>query len=224
VSIMFLPLRLIPQPVQAVVLSTVLELFFSRDPGLGPLLEGLDGRVFRIEVRDTGAIFFLGFSSGRPWVHTAHAGECDVRIEATTAGFARLCFAHEDADDLVFQQVLKLSGDTEAMLRFKKLLAAADIDYERELRSAFGEYFGTRVAEAARAILAAEQRMRQRTEKAVAGALHDMQMPDETRLQAWQAGTEELARHISRAKARLTRLEHEIERQIDPKMPPKGKP
>ena len=219
-SIMFLPLRLIPAPVQAVVLSTVLELFFSRDASLGPLLEGLDGRVFRIEVRDTGAVFFMGFSSGHPWVHTSHTGECTVRIEATTAGFARLCFAHEDADELVFQQVLKLSGDTESMVRFKKLLAVADIDYERELRSAFGDYFGTRVAEAARALLAAEDKMRRRTEQAVGGVLHDMQLPDEARLQAWQAGVEELARHISRAKGRLTRLEHDLERHS----PPKDKP
>jgi predicted lipid carrier protein YhbT len=221
---MFLPLRLIPAPMQAVVLSTVLELFFSRDASLGPLLEGLDGRVFRIEVRDTGAVFFMGFSSGHPWVHTAHQGETDVRIEATTAGFARLCFAHEDADELVFQQVLKLSGDTEAMLRFKKLLAAADIDYERELRSAFGDYFGTRVAEAAKALLAAEDKMRRRTEQAVSGVLHDMQLPDEARLQAWQAGAEELSRHISRAKGRLTRLEHDLDRQIDHQTPPKDKP
>jgi predicted lipid carrier protein YhbT len=213
---MFLPLRLIPQPVQAVVLSTVLELFFSRDASLGPMLEGLDGRVFRIEVRDTGAVFHMGFSSGRPWVHTTHSGEPDVRIEATTAGFARLCFAHEDADELVFQQVLKLSGDTEAMLRFKKLLAAADIDYERELRAAFGDYFGSRVAEAARALLAAEAKVRARTEAAVSGALAGMQLPDEARLQAWQAGVEELGRHLSRAKGRATRLEHEIERHFPP--------
>lgn len=222
-SIMFLPLRLIPAPVQAVVLSTVLELFFSRDASLGPLLEGLDGRVFRIEVRDTGAVFYMGFSSGRPWVHTAHQAEADVRIEATTAGFARLCFAHEDADELVFQQVLKLSGDTESMLRFKKLLAAADIDYERELRAAFGEYFGTRVAEAAKALLAAEAKARARTEEAVSGALAGMQLPDEARLQAWQAGVEDLSRHISRAKGRATRIEHEIERRLADKTPPKDK-
>ena len=223
-SVMFLPLRLIPQPVQAVVLSTVLELFFSRDASLGPLLEGLDGRVFRIEVRDTGAVFYMGFSAGRPWVHTAHAGEADVRIEATTAGFARLCFAHEDADELVFQQVLKLSGDTESMLRFKRLLAAANIDYERELKAAFGEYFGTRVAEAARALVAAEAKMRARTEAAVSGALAGMPLPDEARLQAWQAGVEELSRQISRGKGRATRLEHEIERHSIPRTPPKDKP
>jgi predicted lipid carrier protein YhbT len=226
-SIMFLPLRLIPQAVQAVVLSTVLDLFFSRDTSLGPLLEGLDGRVFRIQVRDTGAVFFMGFASGHPWVHTAHKEDPDVRIEATTAGFARLCFAHEDADELVFQQVLKLSGDTESMLRFKKLLAAADIDYERELRSAFGEYFGTRVAEAAKALLAAEDKLRRRTQQTVAGALHDMQMPDEARLQAWQAGTEELTRHVTKAKGRLTRIEHELDRHAKGraahKTPPKGK-
>lgn len=219
-SIMFLPLRLIPTPVQAVVLSTILDLFFSRDETLAQLTEGLNGRVFRVEVRDTGAVFFLGFNAGHPWVHTSHSGEPEARIEATTAGFARLCFAHEDPDELVFQKVLKLSGDTEAMLRFKKLLAAADIDYERELRSAFGDYFGARVSAAARAILEVEDKVRQRTDKAVSGVLHDMQIPDESRLQVWQAGVEELARHISRNKGRLTRAEHELDRYIQSKDKP----
>jgi len=214
-SVMFLPLRLIPVPVQCVVMTTVLDLVFSRDESLRPLLDDLEERVFRIHVHDTGAVMFLGFSRGRAWVHSAHQGDADVRMEATTAGFARMCFGHEDPDDLVFQQVLKLSGDSDAMLRFKKLFAAADLDWERELRAAFGEFFGSRVARAAHALVEAEQKLSESSRQVVADSLRDMEIPDGERLQTWQAGVEHLIHQISRSKGRVTRLEHNLEQLLD---------
>lgn len=205
---MFLPLRLIPVPVQCVVLSTVLGLFFARDKSLAPALDGLNGRVFRIHVRDTNAVIFLGFRQGRPWVHPNHQGDVDVRLDATTTAFARLCFAHEDPDELVFEQVLKLSGDSEAMLRFKKLLAAADLDWERELRSAFGDFFGQRVASAAHALVEAEKKVAAGAQQLLEDRLKSMEMPGGERTQTWQAGVEDLHRRISRLKGRVTRVEH----------------
>ena len=133
-----------------------------------------------------------------------------MRIDATTGGFARLCFAHEDPDDLVFQQVLKLSGDSGAMLRFKKLLAAADIDWERELRNGFGEYFGSRVAQAAKSLIALEGKASNAVHEAVTQCLKDMQVPDEARLGDWQAGVEDATRRLSRLKGRVTRAEHRM--------------
>jgi len=213
-SVMFLPLRLIPVPVQCVVMTTVLELVFLRDESLKPYLNDLDDRVFRIHVRDTGAIMFLGFTHGRAWVHSSFQGEVDVRLNATTAGFARMCFGHEDPDDLVFQQVLKLSGDSDAMLRFKKLFAAADLDWERELRSAFGDFFGSRVARAAHALVEAEQKLTDSSRQAIVNSLRDMDIPDSERLQAWQAGVEHLAHQISRTKGKVTRLQHKLEHYL----------
>ena len=214
-SVMFLPLRLIPVPVQCVVMTTVLELVFSRDASLKPYLHDMEGRVFRIHVRDTNAIMFLGFKRGKAWVHSTYDGTVDVRLNATTAGFARMCFGHEDPDDLVFQQVLKLSGDSDAMLRFKKLFAAADLDWERELRSAFGDFFGSRVARAAHALVAAEQKVTESAQQSMSNSLRGMDMPDAERLQAWQAGVEHLAHQISRSKGRVTRLEHKLEHILD---------
>jgi len=206
-SIMFLPLRLIPVPVQAVVLATVLDLFFSRDAALKSQIDELEGKVFHIHVRDMGTDLHLGFSHGRPWVHPAGREAADVRIDATTSGFARLCFAHEDPDELVFQRVLKLSGDSEAMLRFKKLLVAADIDWERELRTTFGEFFGARVATAARALLTAEAKLADASRERFDRYLRGMDMPTRERLQDWQAGVEDAARRLKRLDARLKRLE-----------------
>ena len=215
-SLMFLPLRLIPGAVQAVVLGTVLDMFFSRSDGspddkLAKHLDALDGRVYLIHVRDTGMDFYMGFRAGRPWVHTSSQQEPDVRIDATTGGFARLCFAHEEPDDLVFQQVLKLSGDSEAMLLFKKLLAEADIDWERELRNNFGEFFGSRVAQAAKALIALENKASAAVHEAMTEGLKDMGVPDEARLIEWQAGVEDATRRLSRLKGKITRLEHRLD-------------
>jgi len=219
VSVMFLPLRLIPVPVQCVVMTTVLELVFSRDESLKPYLNDLEGRVFRIHVRDTNAIMFLGFSRGKAWVHSSYQPasdkDVDVRMNATTSGFARMCFGHEDPDDLVFQQVLKLSGDSDAMLRFKKLFAAADLDWERELRATFGDFFGSRVARAALALVETEQKITDSSRQAVTNSLRDMDIPDSERLQAWQAGVEHLSHQISRSKGRVTRLEHKLEHLLE---------
>ena len=214
-SVMFLPLRLIPVPVQCVVMTTVLGLVFSRDESLKSHLVELEGRVFRIHVSDTHAIMFLGFKRGKAWVHSSYQGDVDVRLNATTAGFARMCFGHEDPDDLVFQQVLKLSGDSEVMLRFKKLFAAADLDWERELRSSFGDFFGTRVARAAHALVATEKKLAKGSKQMVSNSLRDIDVPDSACLQDWQAGVEHLAHQISRYKGRLTRLEHKLEHLIE---------
>jgi len=207
-SVFFMPIRLIPLPVQCVVMTTVLELVFLRDASLKPLLNNLEGKVFRIHVSDTGAVMFLGFSNGKPWVHPASDKDADVRMTASTAGFARMCFGHEDPDDLVFQQVLILSGDSDAMLRFKKLFAAADLDWERELRAAFGDFFGTRVAKAAHLLVETEKKVAEGSRRVVSDQLRNMGLPDGERLQTWQAGAEQLAHKISKAKARVTRLEH----------------
>lgn len=214
-SVMFLPLRLIPVPVQCVVMATVLDLVFSRDAQLKPYLNDLEGRVFRIHVSDTDAIMFLGFKRGKAWVHSTYDGSPDVRLSGTTAGFARMCFAHEDPDDLVFQQVLKLSGDSDAMLRFKKVFAAADLDWERELRASFGDFFGSRVARAAHALVETEKRLSEGTKRMVQENLHNMELPDGERLQQWQAGVEHLSHQISKLKGRMTRLEHRHEHLME---------
>jgi len=207
-SVMFLPLRLIPVPVQCVVLSSVLQLFFEKNRQLDESIEALEAKVFRIFIRDSGAVMFMGFKSGAVWVHPSSNQLPDVKIESTTAGFARLCFAKEDPDALVFQKVLKLSGDSEAMLRFQKLLTDLDLDWEFELRRTFGDFFGSKVAKAAHALVDTEKRVREASTQLVDDCLRSVETPSEERLQLWQAGVESVSRKVNKLQRKLDKLEH----------------
>ncbi|MDX8383646.1 MAG: SCP2 sterol-binding domain-containing protein [Ghiorsea sp.] len=207
-SVMFLPLRLIPVPVQCVVLGSVLRLFFADNPKFTDALDGLEGKVFRIYIKDSGVVLWVGFKQGQTWVHPSAEQRPDVKVESTTAGFARLCFAKEDPDTLVFQKVLKLSGDSEAMLRFQKLLAALDLDWELELRRAFGDFFGKKVAKAAYGLVAAEQHARDTSTKVVESCLRGLETPDAEHLQLWQAGVESVSRKVGKLQRHVDQLEH----------------
>lgn len=212
-SVMFLPLRLIPVPVQCVVLGSVLQLFFADNAKLEDTVEALEGKVFRIFIRDSGVIIFLGFKSGRIWVHPSADSKPDVKIESTTAGFARLCFSQEEPDVLVFEKVLKLSGDSEAMLRFQKLLVDLDLDWELELRRMFGDFFGRKVATAAQKLIEAESTLRLSSAQMVDQCLQGAGVPDAERVQHWQAGVESVMRKVGKLERQLDKIEHLAQQQ-----------
>ncbi|MDX8381598.1 MAG: SCP2 sterol-binding domain-containing protein [Ghiorsea sp.] len=206
-SVIFLPLRLIPLPVQCVVLSSVLQIFFKNNVKLENILEALEGKVFRIFIKDTGAVLFIGFKRMNVWVHPSSTQRPDVKIESTTTGFARLSFAKEDPDALVMKKVLKLSGDSEAMLLFQKLLQALDLDWEAELRHTFGEFFGSKVARTAYALIEAEKHVRETSTQLIDDALKGMDTPSAERLQLWQAGVESVSRKVNNLSRHMDRLE-----------------
>jgi len=208
-SVMFLPLRLIPVPVQCVVLGSVLQVFFKDNPKFEDVLDSLEGKVFRVFIKDTGAVMFIGFKGASVWVHASSKQRPDVKIESTTAGFARLSFAKEDPDTLVMQKVLKLSGDSESMLLFQKLLEQLDLDWELELRRAFGDFFGRKVAKAAYALVEAEKRVQQSSTKLIDDALKAMDTPSAERLQLWQAGVESVSRKVNKLQRQLDKLERQ---------------
>ncbi|MDQ6979032.1 MAG: SCP2 sterol-binding domain-containing protein [Mariprofundaceae bacterium] len=213
---MFLPLRLIPIPVQCVVAATVLNLGLQREPELLEQAYDLDGHIFRIHVRDTGALFFLSFQGGQAQVHPRYDGAVNVRISAETSGFARMIFNHEDPDELVFRQLLTLSGDSESMLRFKKLMQHADVQWEQELERAFGNFFGRRVAKAARAAIEAEEKIRLNIYDTLQQGLRAIDTPDEQRVQQWQAGVEHLQHRLSRLEQQVVRDEHQVDHLHQP--------
>lgn len=214
-SVMFLPLKLIPVPVQCVVLGSVLQVFFKDNAQLDSILDDLEGKVFRVYIKDTGAVFFIGFKADSVWVHPSSAQRPDVKIESTVTGFARLSFAKEDPDALVMQKVLKLSGDSQAMLLFQKLLKELDLDWELELRRAFGDFFGRKVAKAAYVLIEAEKKLRQQSTKLIDDALRGMDAPSAESLQLWQAGVESVSRKVNQLQRKLDKLERAAQQKME---------
>jgi ubiquinone biosynthesis protein UbiJ len=159
-------------------------------------------------IKDTGTVLFIGFKQNNVWVHPSSKQRPDVKIESTTTGFARLSFAKEDPDTLVMQKVLKLSGDSESMLLFQKLLQQLDLDWELELRRTFGDFFGSKVAKAAYQLLETEKKLRDTSNQLIDGALKAMHTPSEERLQLWQAGVESVSRKVGKIQRDLDKLEH----------------
>lgn len=212
-SVMFLPLKLIPVPVQCVVLASVLQVFFKDNEALAVVLDDLEGKVFRVFIKDTGAVLFIGFKAGSVWVHPSSEQRPDVKIESTVTGFARLSFAKEDPDALVMQKVLKLSGDSQAMLLFQKLLHELDLDWELELRRTFGDFFGRKVAKAAYGLIEAEKKLREQSTKLIDQALRGIDTPSAENLQLWQAGVESISRKVNKLQRQLDKLEHAIQQQ-----------
>lgn len=213
-SVMFLPLKLIPVPVQCVILGSVLQLFFKDNQQLVSILDELEGKVFRVFIKDTGTVLFIGFKAGSAWVHPSSTQRPDVKIESTVTGFARLSFAKEDPDTLVMQKVLRLSGDSQAMLLFQKLLQELDLDWELELRRTFGDFFGRKVAKAAYSLIEAEKKLREQSTRLIDDALRGMDTPSTENLQLWQAGVESVSRKVNKLQRKLDKLEYAIQQQV----------
>ncbi len=213
-SIMFLPLHLIPRPVQAIVIASTLDLLLSRKPELAAMLDPLEGRTFKITVRDQQNVFYLGFRQAKAWVHTEYQGDIDVEVEGSLSGFARLSFAKENPDHLVLQRALSLSGDSEVMLAFKNLLNTADFDWEAELRHGFGDYFGARVAKLAKSIIKLDQKASQHLQENLQQGLENIGTPNQRQLQQWQAGVESLQRKVQRLQQRIDRCERHMNKNL----------
>ena len=89
-------------------------------------LESLDGKTFRIVVRDAGAS--VAFRIRAPRFEALAAGvSSDVTITAHAADFLLLATRRADPDTLFFERRLVIEGDTETGLRLKNILDAVEI-------------------------------------------------------------------------------------------------
>ena len=207
---MFLPIRLIPMPVQCIVINTALELLLTRSNVLTETLSSLGGTVIEVRVSDVNEVFFLGFKQHKAWVHPSYDGDVDVVLEATTTGFARLCFIGEDADELVLKKALKLSGDSHVMLQFKALFEKIDMDWDDSLSNAFGYRFAKRVRLAAQALIEKDRKCQSQLKMWTQQKLLEQGTPNRQRFEAWMAGVEELQRQNQQLSKRVQRAQRQL--------------
>ncbi len=89
-------------------------------------LDALDGKAFRIAVRDAGASVAFRLR-GRRFEPLAAAAAADVTFTACAADFLLLATRRADPDTLFFERRLSIEGDTEAAHLLKNLLDAVPL-------------------------------------------------------------------------------------------------
>lgn len=109
----------------ALACALTLSLVAPRVVG-GDALATLDGKTFRIVVRDAGLT--VAFRVRSPRFLPMHAGSAvDVTFTACAADFLLLATRRADPDTLFFDRRLLIEGDTETGLRLKNMLDAIEL-------------------------------------------------------------------------------------------------
>lgn len=125
-TIVGIPGRVIPYPVQKQVLSLVLNQAF-REPLQHGELDFLDGARVRINVTDLNIDWLISVGSESFTPIDRELTE-DVRISGESPDFILLATRHADPDTLFFQRRIRIEGDTELGLGVKNTMDSMDWD------------------------------------------------------------------------------------------------
>ena len=110
-----------PAVVSALALSLIAPRFVGRDA-----LATLEGRTYRIVVRDAGASVAFRIAPGR-FVPLRPDHAVDVTFTANAADLLRLATHRADPDTLFFDRRLLIEGDTEIGLQLKNVLDTVEL-------------------------------------------------------------------------------------------------
>ena len=125
-TIVGIPGRVIPYPLQKRVLSLVLNQAF-REPLQHGELDFLDGARVRINVTDLNIDWLISVGSESFTPIERELTE-DVRISGESPDFILLATRQADPDTLFFQRRIRIEGDTELGLGVKNTMDSMDWD------------------------------------------------------------------------------------------------
>ncbi|MBF0419228.1 MAG: SCP2 sterol-binding domain-containing protein [Magnetococcales bacterium] len=206
-SLLSAPLKMIPQPVTAVSLSIILNLFFIRYPELKERLKELEGKVFQFEIEDMGESLYMSVDeTGGVSIHTYSDNIPHVTMTGKAAAFLSLLFHTSDPDSLFFSRQLNLSGETDTGLRFKNLLDNVELDWERELGSLVGRTAAKALMNMARSTKQTGQRSKEIIEAEVENWLQDYGFPARGQLQGFSQDVANLQERLEKLEKSISRL------------------
>ncbi|MHB1529671.1 MAG: ubiquinone anaerobic biosynthesis accessory factor UbiT [Acidiferrobacteraceae bacterium] len=134
------PLGLIPDPLHALVVATVLNCPVKSSAARTRVAE-LNGKRIGLKILDTGITVHLLVAGGR--FHPDSDGTPDATICGRAIDLLRLMLALEDPDALFFSRRLALEGDVEVALHTRNVLDAIGYDWN----ACIGRIAGPRAAE-----------------------------------------------------------------------------
>ena len=202
------PLKWLPQPLTAVTLSIILNLFFKRYPDLKNRLAELSGKIFQFDVEDLAQSFFMMVDNGGDVrIHTY----CDTVSHVTMAGnseaFLALLFNTKDPDSLFFARALKLSGETDTGLHFKNILDNVEIDWEKELASWMGVVAAGATIRTVQQLQRAKEQGWERAESQMADWMKKQNIPHRVQWKTFQAEVNDLVGRTERLERACSRVE-----------------
>ncbi|MBF0402120.1 MAG: SCP2 sterol-binding domain-containing protein [Magnetococcales bacterium] len=202
------PLKWLPQPLTAVTLGIILNLFFQRYPELKNRLAELSGKIFQFDVEDLEQSFFMVVDEGGDVrIHTYSDTVSHVTMAGSLEAFLALLFNTRDPDSLFFARALKLSGETDTGLHFKNILDNVEIDWEKELTP----WMGSMGAKAAMRALSQLQQLKEqgwdRSEVELDGWLKRQGIPRRAQWEMLQAEANELVGRVERLERSFSRVE-----------------
>ncbi|HIJ85111.1 MAG: SCP2 protein [Magnetococcales bacterium] len=206
-SLLSAPLKIIPQPVTAVSLSIILNLFFARYPELKERLGELDGKIFQFEIEDLGESLYMNVDdAGQLRIHTYCDNIPHVTMSGKASAFLSLLFHTSDPDSLFFSRQLKLSGETDTGLRFKNLLDNIELDWEKELATLVGRGAAKTLMAMARKTKETGQRGKEILESEMESWLQDRGFPSRSQLQGFSQDVDALKERYEKLEKGVTRL------------------
>ncbi len=217
------PLKMMPQPVTAVSLGVVLNVFFARYPDLKQQLSELSGKIFEFEVEDLEESFYMtADDQGGVTIHTYCDNIPNVTMSGSSNAFLSLLFQTTDPDSLFFSRALNLSGETDTGLHFKNILNNVDIDWEQELASLFGAPVASYLMAMARQVQSLGEQGKEKVESEIENWMEENELPLKSKFETLQEQLEELEEKTERLEKSISRVSKKLS-SAKPKAPAKPK-
>lgn len=202
------PLKWLPQPLTAVTLSIILNIFFKRYPDLKNRLAELSGKIFQFDVEDLAQSFFMMVDNGGDVrIHTYSDTVSHVTMAGNSEAFLALLFNTKDPDSLFFARALKLSGETDTGLHFKNILDNVEIDWEKELTPWMGAVAAGATIRTVQQLQRAKEQGWERAEAQMAGWMKKQNIPHRLQWETFQAEVNDLVGRTERLERTCSRVE-----------------
>lgn len=116
----------------------------SLDPAAATKLSELDGCRFALSLEEPSIELMIGIQAQRLQLLTGSEEKATTRLKGSWSAFAAIATADDPGAALINGDVT-LTGDTQALLTLRKILAELDLDWERPLADAFGDVVGHQI-------------------------------------------------------------------------------
>lgn len=120
-------------------LQTAINQALSLDENTAPKMTSMEGKVLEIIVAPLDVNFFILFEQGRLRLVDKISNQPDTVIHSNPIGLIRLSFLPASQARSLFNDNIRLSGDTELGEKVKQLFDELDIDWEGHLAHFTGD-------------------------------------------------------------------------------------